>query len=336
MIVLIGLNYLYTLFWYESDIQKHSDLINYVRNVPEDTKVLYIGESSNSNYRKSDFDKRKISDFVSDYYPSVKFADITKPAAHAGIYKDLLWHIPTSSKVETVIVTLNMRSFNAQWIFSNLETSLQKSMMLLQPYPPLMNRLLLSFKAYDIKTEEERVAQFKEKWGKDSFNLPFSLPFKNVLEWDTHLAWNGIKDKHGEYDKENTQLACHYIKGYAFQIDFDKNPRIADFNDIIKLGKERNWKLVFNLLAENYQKADSLIGEELIYMMNQNRERLIEYYSNKGVLVVDNLYAVEDEQFTDQHWTTEHYGEKGRKAVAKGVADSLRKFYPSNYVKANH
>ena len=160
IVVLIGINYLYKYTYYEKDIQTYSDVINDVRKVVRDScEVVYVGESSNTNYREDDIDKRSISAFISDYYPSIKFGDITKMASHAGIYYVLLKNIPEQSAIKTVIVTLNLRSFDANWIYSNLETPLQKSIVLLKGYPPLLGRFLLAFKGYDIKNEEERVKQ---------------------------------------------------------------------------------------------------------------------------------------------------------------------------------
>ncbi|PKP23961.1 MAG: DUF4843 domain-containing protein, partial [Bacteroidetes bacterium HGW-Bacteroidetes-22] len=137
LVLLIVLNFVYKTWFYESDLQKYAELINLVRAVPNDADIVYIGESSNITFRGDDIDKRPISAFIADYFPGLKTYDITKPASHAGIYKVLLENIPVESKVKTIVVTLNLRSFDAQWIYSNLETSLQKSLVLIKPYPPL-------------------------------------------------------------------------------------------------------------------------------------------------------------------------------------------------------
>jgi hypothetical protein len=334
-IVLVIINAVYSKWFYEDDIQQHSDIINLVRDIPNDADIIYVGESSNNSFRRDDLDKRYISAFVGDYFPELNTYDITKPAAHAGIYKVLLENIPLENQVKTVIVTLNLRSFNANWIYSDLETPLQKSLVLIKPYPPLFNRFLLSFKAYDIKSESEREEQFKKKWKRDQFNLPFEFPFQNVIEWDYWMANYGIKDSVGNIDYKQTELACHYIKTYGFQLDTTNNPRIKDFNDIIKLAHKRGWNLVFNLLAENTEKAQELIGDELVYMINENAKILENYFQNRGVIVVNNLNVVEDEQFIDQDWTTEHYAEKGRKIVAKNVAEALKTWYKEFYVEVN-
>lgn len=335
-VLLAGMNLLYKRLLFEKDLQEYSPIINLVRDVPLDAKIIYLGESSNNTAREDDLDKRKISDFIGDYYPGLSMYDLTKPAAHAGIFKVLLRQMPEESEVETVIVTLTLRSFNAQWIHSPLETSLQKSVVLLKPYPPLVNRFLLSFKAYDIKTAEEREQDFIRQWKRDKLHFPYAFPHENVRKWDRWMSSTGIRDESGEIDRPRTELACHYIKGYGFQIDTLSNPRIADFNDMVELARERGWRLVFNLMAENTEKAGQLVGDDLLYLMNENRELLLDYYRSKGVVVVDNLSAVEDQQFIDQTWTTEHYGEKGRKIVARNVAGSLRRWYPNEYKDAGY
>lgn len=323
--MLVVFNFIYTQWFYKGDLQKYSKMINLVSDIPNGADIIYIGESSNITYREDDVDKRFISEFIGDFYPELKVYDITKPASHAGIYKQLLALIPNENKVKTIIVTLNLRSFNAQWINSDLEPSLQKNFVLIQPYPPLFNRFMLSFKNYDNRSESMRNDDIHKKWKKDKFEMPNGFQFKNVVEWDYWMANNEL------YNKEKSDLACHYIKTYGFQIDFDNNPRIQDFNDIVALAKERNWNLVFNLLAENTQKADDLVGEDLTFMMNQNAEKLIKYYENKGVVVVNNLNKVDNDQYIDQDWTTEHYAEKGRKIIAKNVAEELKKFHSKSF-----
>ena len=331
VLILLVSNWVYTLWFFESDLQRHATIVNLVRAVPSDADIVYLGESSNNTFRGDDMDKRPISALIGAYFPALKTYDITKEAAHAGVYKVLLEQIPKENRVKTIVVTLNLRSFNAQWLYSDLETALQKSLVLLQPYPPLFKRFMLSFKAYDIKTAEERQLQYRKKWKNDLFDLPFDFPFKNVTDWDAHVWKHGVKNPDGSLNDELKALVCHYIKAYAFQIDTLNHPRIKDFDAIIELAHERNWNLVFNLLAENTEKAQKIVGDELLFMMNENAKILETYFANRGVLVVNNLHAVEDEQFIDQDWTTEHYAEEGRKTIAQNVAEALRKFHDKDF-----
>lgn len=334
--LIIGFNPIYQHFFFENDIQTYSpDVKQSLALAKHNSEVVYIGESSNITTRSDDYDKRSIGEFVSDYYPRLKFGHITKVASHAGIFYELLRNIPEKSKVKTVIVTMNLRSFAADWIDSELETPLQKDIVLLKDRPPLLKRFLLGFKGYDVKTEKERQEIFRAKWREDKLVFPTKFNLNNVAEWERWIAVNGIRDSTGNIDWEATELATHYIKSYAFQIDTNTNPRIKDFDNIVKLAKNRKWNLIFNLIAENTEKANQLIGEPLIYLMNQNKELLINRYQQDGVLVTDNLNSVANEDFIDQNWTTEHYSEKGRKAIANKVVQSLKVLYPTKYHKPN-
>ena len=88
------------------------------------------------------------------------------------------------------------------------------------------------------------------------------------------MAWHGWFDEQGQRGQEMTDLACHYIKAHAFQIR-DDNPRIKDFDKIVELCKERGWNLVFNILPENVDKANELVGKDLLFLMKQNRDYLV-------------------------------------------------------------
>lgn len=332
-ILIIGLGILYKYTFYEKDLQKESPIINLSRKaVKERANIIYTGESSNITTRDDDLDKRYISDFIGDHFPNLTLVDLTKEASHAEIYYELIRNIPdTLSSLNTVIVTLNLRSFNAEWIYSKLETPLQKSLVLIKDHPPFFNRFLLSFKGYYIKDEKESWELIHKKWEKDKFNLDIPFPYKNVKEWDKDIATKGIIIN-GKRNEAATQLATTYVKTYGFVIDTNNNPRIKDFDNIVKLAKERNLNLVFNLLAENVEKAQKLVGDELVYLMKLNRDILVDRYTKMGVIVVDNLEVVEDEEFIDQNWTTEHYAEKGRKTIAKNVAKAMQHIYPNEFV----
>ena len=322
-VILTLISVIYQTFFYEDDLKVHSDLITILNDIPNDIDVLYVAESSNTALHKDDVEKKTIAEFIDEALPDLRVEDLTKPAAHAGIYKQLLKRIPEESQIKSVVVTLNLRSFNAQWIHSSLETSLQKSLVFIRPNLPIINRFLLSFKSYPVKSKAEQEAAFKAKWQADKFNFPYPFPHENVMIWDQWMAIEGINNSDGTRNQPLTELACHYIKGYGFQIDTLNNPRIKDFNDIISLAKERGWTLYFNLLSENIDKADKLVGKDLTFLMKSNRDLLINYFSNKGIEVIDNLETVKRYFFIDQHWTTEHYTEEGRKAVALKVADVL-------------
>lgn len=332
LVLLVVLNWVYSKWFFEKDLRKHSDIVELSWQVVDDScRIIYVGESSNNHFGDEESNHRKISDFVSDYFPKVKMGDMTHSASHAQTYYYMLKHIPASSKVETVVVTMNMRSFGPLWIYSKLETALRKQLVLLEDYPPLVNRFLLGFKAYPIKTEEELDSLTRQHWREDPLVFPFDFEWDNVYQWDSATAWQGRHNYEGEYDPKWTELVCHYIKSYGFQIR-DDNPRLKDFDDIVALSRKRGWNLVFNLMAENVDKANGLVGKELMYLMKQNHDYLLDRYGHlDGVTVVDNLNLVRDVDFIDQDWTTEHYYEDGRRIIAGNVVKALKAYYPEEY-----
>lgn len=333
IVLLVGFNFVYQKYFYKKDLIKNSDIIENLWKIQDSCEVIYFGESSNFTTSPRDFNKNRISEFIAEYFPNKKFGHVDKGALHAEIYLNLLKNIPKNSPVETVIITLNLRSFNADWRYSKLETALQKSLVLLKPYPPLANRFLLSFKAYDIKSDKERHKQVHKEWKKHNLNFPFPFEYRSVKEWDKACFHEGIKNPDGSKNYKLTELACHYIKTYAFQIDPNKNPRIKDYDEIVEYCKERGWNLVFNLLAENIYKADELVGQELIYLMKYNRDLLRNRYTEQGAIVVDNFDKVPDIEYIDKDWTTEHYAENGRKIIAENVAEAMKILYKDDYME---
>lgn len=330
--LLFAMNWVYSKWFFEKDLLEHSDIIELPRQVVADScQIVYLGESSNNTYGYAEPDHRKISAMLAEYYPELRVGDMTKAASHAQTYYYMLKHLPEESSVETVVVTLNLRSFGANWIYSKLETALRKQLVLLQDYPPLVNRFLLAFKAYPIRSEKEWSQLTMKHWRNDPLVFPYPCEWKNTHQWDSTLAWRGWIDPQGHWDQELTTLACHYVKGYAFQIR-DDNPRVKDFDDIVALSRERGWHLVLNLMAENVDKANELVGSDLMFLMKQNRDYLMDRYGHlEGVTVVDNLNLVRDVNFIDQDWTTEHYYTEGRHIIAEQVAEALRAYYPEQY-----
>ena len=297
LVMLVVLNWVYSKWFFEKDLRKHSDIVELSWQVVDDScRIIYLGESSNNNYGEKEVNHRKISDFTSDYFPTIKptikMGDLTKEASHAQTYYYMLKHIPKSSAVETVVVTMNLRSFGPLWIYSKLETPLRKQLVLLEDRPPLVNRFLLAFKAYPIKTEEEWNEFVFEHWRNDTFNIP-NFPWHTTADWD---------------------------------------PRVKDFDAIVDLCRERGWNLVFNLMAENVDKANELVGKDLMLLFRLNRDYLLKRYGNmEGVTIVNNLSLVRDVNFIDQDWTTEHYYEEGRRIIADHLELTLRDFYPNDY-----
>ena len=322
--LLVLMNWIYATFFFEKDLMAHSELVTLSRKAAtEHYELVYLGESSNKTYGNKDQDKRKISEMLDDDLPEVRCGDITKEAAHAEVYYYLLKNIPDDNDIQTIVVTMNLRSFGANWINSSLETALQKQLVLIKGYPPLMGRALLAFKAYPIHDKAEWNEKAKKAWENETLVFPYPFPYKTAAEWNRDIAKNGVNDSEGNRSKALTELTAHFVKNYAFQIH-DDNPRVKDFDRIVKLAKKRGWKLVFNILAENIDKAEELVGPDLTYLMRENVAYLTDRYESMGVTVVNNLEAVRDSLFIDREWPTEHYYQEGRQTIARNVAEALR------------
>ncbi len=325
LVLLLGvLDIVYYFTLYQKDIDENCSLMELSQRATEGVDIVYLGESSNFSCAKTDTDRRYICMMIEDLLPGHHVGNLTKGACHAGVYYDIMRNIPRKSDVKTVIVTVNMRSFTSEWIYSNLETALRKERIMMKRAPALYRRLLLDFKVYPVWTEEERSALIIDGFEKQTFTLPHSVPYHNANEWDHAFAQNGTLHNGVHPSEDSIALACHHIKHFACQLD-ENNPRIKDFDNIVKLCKRRGWQPVFNILAENVDQIDTLCGPDLMVLLEQNVQYIKDRYEPQGVMVVNNLRAVRDCDFSDRDFPTEHYTQTGRLAIAKNVADALRR-----------
>lgn len=330
-VLLIGLNLAYRQWQLPADLKEHSEAGHMLWQVRDSAEILYLGESSNITIADQDIDKRPISGFLAEYFPGMKVMALSKGALHAGNYLDLLRNIPRSSPLKTVVVTLNLRSFGQAWIYSKLEPALQKEMRLLRPGPALWNRLMLSFREYEQATDSQMLDLQTELRHAPSLEWEDDFPCKSVDEWDKAINSRNLPLANGGTSQPEVELACHYVKAFAFQIQED-NPRIQDFDAIVELAKSRGWNLVLNLLPENVERANELVGSRLADLMEANHQFLLKRYANSAnIQLVDNYNLLANPVFIDQHWTTEHYTEPGRRKVAANVAEAIRSWHPEAY-----
>ena len=321
-LVLAALDILYYYTLYPKDIEENCTLMALSKRATGDVDIVYLGESSNHTYSDSDTDKRFICEMIDDLLPNHHVGNLAKDACHAGVYYDILRNIPRDNDVKTAIVTVNLRSFTAEWIYSNLEPALRKEQIMMKKAPALYKRTLLAFKAYPQWTDDERSTLVRNGFKRQTFTLPHPSPYQNANDWDraiggTFTLFNGTQPS-----MDTIALACHYIKHFACTFD-DNNPRIKDLDKIVRLCKQRGWQPVFNILAENVDQIDSLCGPDLLYLLGQNAQYIVNRYEPQGVIVVNNLKEVRDSDFRDRDFPTEHYKQTGRQTIAKNVANTL-------------
>ena len=305
---------------YDLYVFQHADQLLQVEKA-ERCEIVYTSASSNFAPDQIDESRRKMSQFMAEAFPTMLTEAFNIPASHAGIHYQLLRRMDAEGSVKTVICAVNLRSFGPDWINSNLETALNQQAVMYAPRPPLLNRFLVSLNAYDSKSVDERYLERDAMW--DAPTLPTYAPFDNVTDWCAAPKW-------GDWQDPTRQIADQFIKQYGFVVT-EENPRVSDFDNIVRLAHERGWNLVFSILPENIQRADTLVGEALTRMMRENAQWIEQRYSAMGVSVVNQLEDLPSKHFTDRDFPTEHYDAAGRKHIAKQNITALREFHSDGY-----
>lgn len=314
VLALLDVVYRYTL--YPKDLEENCTLMQRsMMPVEQNADVVYLGESSNHAVADDEEDKRFISDMLQDLLPDHRIANLDKDACHAGIYYDILRNIPAESPVKIAVITVNMRSFTAEWIYSDLEVPLRKEQVMMKKAPALFKRMLLAFKGYSHWTEEERGLMVVEALNNQRVNYP-GVPWKTASEWDKAVAdrliAQGVSD-------DTVSLATHYVKCFACDVDAD-NPRIRDLDRIAELCQKRGWHAVFHILPDNEEQMAVLVGPELVEVLRRNGDFVEKRYKALGVTVVNNQGTVCDADFRDRDFPTEHYRQNGRQTIASAIA----------------
>ena len=312
-----GFNTVFTKFIWPDELAKEGPELKKLLRISDSCNVIYFGESSNISYDPiNDTNYSSISEIIAQNKPNRVVGDITHQAYHAGIYLPLIKRIPLNSKVKTIVVTLNLRTLDQACIHSGLETALQKQALYYANQPPIYIHLRAALNDYDHVSEFERDHAMWKQWTNDTLNAyGITFPYQTIKTW---CEAEKFRLPNGKEDMEKRTLADHYVKAYAFIIK-NTNPRVKDLDEIVKVCKAKNINLVFNILAENTEYADSLAGHSLAQLIRMNRDFLVQRYTAMGAKVVDNLEIIEGSWFTDQNWTTEHYNYKGRKRIALNI-----------------
>ncbi|MFT6746829.1 MAG: hypothetical protein ACJAZ2_001173 [Glaciecola sp.] len=326
VVIIILSNIIYKNTFWKNDVSKHGDILENLWVMDKNAEAIYLGESSNFYMTEKDTVKYRISSMLNDMLPDINLAHVDNSGLHAGTYLTVINNFDKNNDIKLLVITLNIRSFGANWRYALGENYLAKTEVMLAEYPIILNKFLVSLKNYDYKTDEDRLKEMKLAWQTETFDVP-DFKYHNVNAWDSAMAWHEWVNTNPNLSEELVPLACHYVKNFAFKIDTSSNARIHDFDEIMKVAKKRNYKVVFNLLSENMHEAKMLAGDELIYLIEYNRSLLIDRYETKGAIVVDNLYTVPDSCFADRNWPTEHYSKQGKEMIAKKIKEVIQERY---------
>jgi hypothetical protein len=134
--ILLAAQWIYSNWFWEDDLWEYGQMLTDLQTMQDTAEVLYFGESSNFSYHPTrDSLQDRISDFISYEFPELRFGTINHAAYHAGLYRALIERIDTQSAVETVIVTLNLRTLGQAVTHSPLESSMQQEKVLFSGPP---------------------------------------------------------------------------------------------------------------------------------------------------------------------------------------------------------
>lgn len=317
--VLAVADVVYRNTFYERDLREGCTLMERsLKPVAEGADIAYLGESSNHAVADDEEDKRFISDMLQDHLPDHRVCNMDKDACHAGIYYDILRNIPKDNPVRVAVVTVNLRSFSAEWLYSSLEPALQKEQVFMRRGPALYKRTLLAFKGYAHWSEAERAKKVRHELRHQSFEH-HTLPYHTAAAWD-HALYESLTASGA--DETTISLATHYVKAFACQID-EHNPRIKDLDRIVRLCRKRGWQPVFLILPDNEEQINELVGPELVELLHRNGNYIEQRYSQQGVTVVNCQGLVADADFRDRDFPTEHYRQAGRQTIANCLYNAI-------------
>jgi len=316
----IVFNAVYKNFLWMDDLDEHGPMLYNLKQVQDNSDIIYFGESSNFTTAETDQSTDAISEIVDDVIPE-RVGTINHGAYHAGMYLPLIKQIDPTSSVKKVIVTMNLRTFSQDVIYNPDEASLQQAARFYQPAPPLTNRLFAALKHYDSKDGHERDREKWHTWTYDTLkgNETHKFEPNTIRRWcevDKFIDSNGTVDMHKRI------LADQYIKAYGWQLD-SSNPMVKSFDDIVEVCNEKQLDLYFLILPENTEDARAYVGDNLVWLINQNVNWLVNRYGNNAKLI-NCIHDLPAEAYIDRDKIPqEHYYDFGRRKIASKIIGEL-------------
>jgi hypothetical protein len=317
------------IFW-KNDQHKYADLLDSIQKYENTTDILFLSSSSNYFHPKTDSSNTTISKYLNLFFPGLRVNSINKGYAHTGVYESIIENLDDNAPIKAVIVSVDIRSFGAYWLYSDVETSYSSQLLMMNKALPFaLRRFLLSLDYYDNKSNTERINQYLNAWKVDTLVFPYYFDFKTVNDWDYFLAHNNkFVNINGEVDLKKTDYACNLIKFYGFNIN-EKHPRIKNIDKIVQLSKQKKWKLILYIPAIDMNNAYSMVGKELPQLIYNNIDFIIKRYQNE-VLIINNIDLINEHYFYEDY-PTEHYTKEGKYLIAKEIANKIKPFFVKAY-----
>jgi hypothetical protein len=319
--LLVALNFIYKASFFKADLAEFSK-VSIAINQSLDSEILYLGDCSDSYFGSDRTSEKGISQILDSLLTDQKVATISETGFNSEMYAAILNNLPEVSKIKTVIVTMNLRSFSSYTRYSNTYNSTNQRLILLdKKYPPILNRFFLSFKKKRVyngtELQENKIIDYKKYMLKDA-------PYNTLYEWSNAFDNKEVSLFDYSLPIHTQDKAKGYITNYAFQINPKNNPILNGFDEIVEIAKAKNIKLVFHLLPENIKECNELIGADLVKITNKNRDLLIDRYSKNKVTIIDNLEILENQDYIE-NIPNSHYYYNGRKLMAMEIFKHFNK-----------
>mgnify|MGYP001588958618 FL=1 len=305
------LNGLYSAYFFKSDVEKYAPIRPEIIENFKNGDIVYMGESSNTSFNPwTDTMSESIGDFLQLYLPNKKVSQISHESFHLGLFKDMLQLWKPGKEEQTIVITLNMRTFGPSAIYSGTEARNQQEALFYSMRFPLLTRIFLSLHFYDNRGDLERTRLKFKHWRTEKPSV-----LKRLGEVNADLE--GAPEK-------LRQMADAYVKELMFSID-ESNPRLKDLKGIIDFGKRNKVNVVFHILPENRDYAQGLIGDELLKQMDDNVTFLVNFLQKNEAKYVNNYRISNFKDYTDQFYPTEHVNVRMR----HGIAYKISRFFES-------
>jgi hypothetical protein len=319
MVLFLALNWLYGQYLFKADIEKYAPIRPEIISSFAEGDIVYFGESSNTSFNPwTDSFNNSIADFMQLALPNKNLKQISHESFHLGLFKDMLKLRKEARKNQTLIFTINTRTFGPSAIHSGTEGRNQQEALFYSDRWPLLTRIFLSFHFYDNRSENERNRLKQQYWR--THKPPVQLT-KEVLNEKLENAPDKLK-----------AMGHAFVNEFMFVIDED-NPRLKDLQKIIDYGKQNAVRVVFHILPESRGYAESLVGSQLLEIMDNNVLFLEKFLQAEKAEYINNYKRSTYLDYTDQFYPTEHVNWQTRSAIAYSIAKYLDKTADKNRLK---
>jgi hypothetical protein len=327
-------NFLYKAYFLQNDLVKYSPVKQLLDRIPAETQILYLSNSQHESNTNS-FGEPSFWDWITNGFPSIHFSMIDQQHAGTNVYYDYLQHLEGATDLETIIIDLDLREFSIMEQYADHRSELQKSMVLLGAWPPLINKFRLVFKDYFHLNKQLRSEKIRNGLKSQSLNKTEKLPYNSTGEWDRAIARDGVYDSNNKRSDDLTSQASQLIKYYGYSLEKEHSAALNALEDIEKLLIKNNWNLIINIIPVDIALMNDLVGDNLVDVVRENLIVISKRFEGENIRIVYNI-GVKQIQF--EHLSADQSNEVLTNYMNRGNSSlfiALGRFYRDDYRKAD-